>query len=83
MKSITVMELVLVIVILVIFSGLGYCIYMITDMKYQVLMGGKLGEMEQWRNEVTILLNYNIAEKRLIGEVYRNPQPKQKDKEAK
>jgi hypothetical protein len=66
MKQITLLELIIVIVFLTLFVGLGYCVYKITDMKYQALVIGKLSENETWRNELTMFLNYNVQNGKLI-----------------
>ncbi len=84
MKSITLVEFISVLVILLMLSGIGYCVYWITDMKYQALVTNKLKENETWRNELTGFLNYNVSIGKLIvpgGQV--NPVQPLPHKEAK
>lgn len=66
MKQITLLELIGVIVILILFIGLGYTIWQVTDLKYQAMVVNKLSENEKWRNDLTGFLNYNVQIGRLV-----------------
>ena len=66
MKQITLIEFISVLVVLIMLFGLGYCVYWITDMKYQALVTNKLTENEKWRNDLTGFLNYNVQIGRLV-----------------
>ncbi len=66
MKQITLIELIAVIVVLILFVGLGYTIWQVTDLKYQAMVVNKLTENEKWRNELTGFLNYNVQIGRLV-----------------
>ncbi len=65
MKQITLIEFISVLVVLIMLSGIGYCVYWITDMKYRALVTNKLAENEKWRNDLTGFLNYNVQIGRL------------------
>ncbi len=66
MKQITLIELIAVIVVLILFTGLGYTIWQVTDLKYQAMVVNKLTENEKWRNDLTGFLNYNVQIGRLV-----------------
>lgn len=66
MKHLTLIELISVIVVLVLLTGLGYTIWQVTDLKYQAMVVKKLSENEKWRNDITILLNYNLQNGKLV-----------------
>ena len=66
MKQVTLIEFISILIVLIILSGIGWCVYQINDLKYQALVVNKLAENENWRMEVTRLLNHNLKEKKLV-----------------
>jgi hypothetical protein len=65
-EGITFIEIIILVIGLIFFAGLSYCVWQINDMKYQSLVIKKLTENEQWRNDVTIFLNYNVHNGKLL-----------------
>jgi hypothetical protein len=65
MKSITLNELISVIVVLIMLIGIGYCVYMVTDLKYQAQVVDVVGKYQKQMDSITEFLNRQVKEGRL------------------
>jgi len=73
--SITLLELILVIVILIVLGSVGYCLYVVSDMQIKSAIIQQWRENEQWKSNVTQVINWNIQRGKL--EVAGTPIDKQ------
>lgn len=76
MKQISILELIIVLVVVIILSGLAYCVYQINDLKYKSFYAQKIAGDEKWKNDIAVFLNGNIQAGRLqIPTVTPQPVP--------